>query len=94
MNKKGDITVTILVIGVFVVCTLAMAIFFLSSLQRADGFVDVGLIEKVSQRMENGDKFISDEDTGKLCLIESKKVRESWYSLRKTKEVFYVKYFK
>ena len=91
MNKKGDVTVVILVIGVFVVCTMAMVVFFLSSLQKAGEFVDVGLIEKVSERMEKGDNFLSD-NTGNF-LKENRLEREHWYNWKKTKEVFYVKYY-
>jgi len=96
-NKKADITITILVIGVFCVCALALVIFFLTSLQTTSDFVDTGLIEKISTRMEKGtsspDGFEIRKDVEVPYLKESRFVREHWYSLTKAKEAFYVKYY-
>jgi len=63
MNKKGDLSVTLLVIGVFVVCTLAMVLFFVSGVQDSKSFVKVGLIEKLNSRIEQGDSTV--DGTGK-----------------------------
>jgi len=87
MNKRGDVTVTILVIGILFVCLLALLTFFLSSIRTADDFVDIGLIEKAVLRSEQGD-FMA----GQNFIFEEKLVREHWYSLTKTKQVFSVKY--
>ena len=91
-NKKGDITITILVVGIFVVCTLALITFFLTSLSVSNDYVDVGLMEKVSIRMEKEELLSGPDEIGSYFLKESKLAREHWYSLTKTKEVFYVKY--
>lgn len=53
-NKKGDIPVTILVIGVFVVCTLAIFSFIHASLVINKSFVGVGLMEKANIDIEKG----------------------------------------
>lgn len=96
-NKRGDITTTILVVGVFAVCALAIIVFFLTSLKVASNFIDVGLIEKVSSRVEKfepGDAPDGYEERGNVnapYFIETKLAREHWYSLTKTKEVFSVK---
>ena len=47
MNKKGDIPVTILVIGVFVICALALLSFVKFNLDSDKDFVGIGLIETV-----------------------------------------------
>ena len=94
MDKKGDITVTILVVGVFVVCSLAMLIFFISGLETTNDFVNVGLVEKVKIRMEQGDAPDGDETRGNkvVSYLEEKKVVDPWFSDEKT--VFSVKYYK
>ena len=51
-NKKGDIPVTILVLGVFLICVTALASFhfFKNKMERV--FVGVDLIEKMNSRIE------------------------------------------
>ena len=97
MNKKADITITLLVIGVFVVCALAMITFFLVSLSVTSNFADVGLIEKINLRMEKGDVSNGVENfpdgTSSEYLKENRSVKEYVY-WGKDIEVFYVKYFK
>ncbi len=52
MDKKGDIPITILVIGVFVVCTLALFSFF-SSIKLLDhSFTGLDVIEEVNYEIE------------------------------------------
>ena len=46
MNKKGDIPVTILVFGVFAICTLAILSFHFSN--KKENISGVGLIEGVN----------------------------------------------
>jgi len=54
MNKKGDLPVTILVIGVFAVCTLALLSFFYSSFLIHKSFVGVEIIENANIQIEEG----------------------------------------
>ena len=51
-NKRGDIPVTILVIGVFVVCTLAILSFINSNLSISKTFVGTDLMEKANIDIE------------------------------------------
>ncbi len=51
-NNRGDIPITILVIGVFVICTLAILSFFVSSINLRNSFVGVDIIEKVNGVIE------------------------------------------
>ena len=52
MHKKGDVPVTILVIGVFVICCLALLSFFASTVQTRNLFVGINLLEKASAQIE------------------------------------------
>jgi len=87
-NKKGDVTVAILVIGILFVCLLALLTFFLSSIKTADDFVDIGVMEKAVLRAEKGDF-----KTGESFIEEKKFVREHWYSLKKEKLAFSILYY-
>jgi hypothetical protein len=53
MSKKGDIPLTILIIGVFGVCTLALISFFYSSYLINKAFVGVEIMEKANIQMES-----------------------------------------
>ncbi|MFH1503548.1 MAG: hypothetical protein ABIE36_02735 [Candidatus Diapherotrites archaeon] len=54
VNKKADIPVTILVIGVFAVCVLALIIFLNSSHYAGKYFAGINLIEEAKARIEAG----------------------------------------
>jgi hypothetical protein len=51
-NKRGDIPVTLLVIGVFVVCTLAMISFINSDRNSEKTFVGLEIMEKMNLDIE------------------------------------------
>jgi hypothetical protein len=52
MNKRGDLPVTLLIIGVFAVCTLALLSFFYSSYQLHKSFIGVGVVEQANIQIE------------------------------------------
>ena len=52
INKRADIPVTILVIGVFAVCVLALLSFLNSTHHFGKFFSGVGLIEEANARIE------------------------------------------
>ena len=52
MDKRGDIPITILVIGVFVVCTLALFSFFSSVKLLDHSFTGLDVIEEVNYKIE------------------------------------------
>jgi hypothetical protein len=54
MNKKGDLPVTILVIGVFAICGLALLSFFNSTIQIKKSFVGIDLMEEMNYKIEEG----------------------------------------
>ena len=47
-NKKADIPVSILVLGVFVICSLALLSFYSSSFKLRDSFVGLNLMEEMN----------------------------------------------
>ena len=52
MDKRGDIPITILVIGVFVVCTLALFSFFSSVKILSNSFTGLDVIEEMNYKIE------------------------------------------
>lgn len=53
MNKRGDISITLLVIGVFAICTLAIVSFLLHDKINPRGFVDLEIFENLSSQTED-----------------------------------------
>jgi len=52
MNRRGDIPVTILVIGVLFICGLALFSFYNSSIKVRNSFVGIKLMEDMSSQIE------------------------------------------
>ena len=52
MNKRGDLPVTILIIGVFGVCILAIFSFVYSSYKIHTSFIGVEIMEKANLQIE------------------------------------------
>ena len=53
INKKGDLPLTVLVIGVFAVCTLAIISFIYSSFLLHKSFVGTDIMEKANIQIES-----------------------------------------
>ena len=60
MNKKGDISITILVLGVVAICFLTILSFMNGSVESS--FVGVGLIETINSIDEEIKNGINNED--------------------------------
>ncbi len=52
MNKKGNLPIIILVLGVLAVCSLALLSFYASNFKISNNFVGVKLIEKLNSQIE------------------------------------------
>ena len=52
MNKKGNLPIIILILGVLAVCSLALLSFYSSNLKVSNNFVGVKLIEKLNSEIE------------------------------------------
>ncbi|MCL5730014.1 MAG: hypothetical protein M1165_00390 [Candidatus Pacearchaeota archaeon] len=61
VNKRGDISITILVIGVFAVCALAIFSFLIYRQQAAGNFANVDIITNLSKSLSD---FYFYVDTG------------------------------
>ncbi|MCL5018222.1 MAG: hypothetical protein M1416_00435 [Candidatus Pacearchaeota archaeon] len=51
-NRSGDIPITILVIGVIVICGIAMFSFFNSMVQTRNSFVGIGMVNEINMQAE------------------------------------------
>jgi len=54
MRKKGSLPITVLVLGVVLVCGLVLLSFYSSTISLAKPIVGVGLIEKMNLEVERG----------------------------------------
>lgn len=52
MNKKGDVPITLLVIGVFAICGLALLSFYVADVKVKRTFVGIDLVEKLNINVE------------------------------------------
>ncbi len=81
-NKRGDIPITILVVGVLLVCSMAIVSFFSSTIKARNSFVGINLMEQLNIQIE--EKIFNHENPAELY-IEKK---ETSGFLFWTKEVF------
>lgn len=90
MNKKGDLPVTILVIGVLIVCTLALISFLHSSSKVGKAFHGINLVEEANTRIETGnlDTLYLEKKVNKF----SPGFEDGDFSLFKEKIIFSVEY--
>ena len=51
-GKKGDVPITLLVIGVFGVCSLALLTFFISDFKISNSFVGLDVMEKMNAQID------------------------------------------
>ena len=107
-NYKADIPVTILVIGIFAICSLALLSFCSSDILVKHSFVGVGLIENINAEIEqysfsnslnnlnlkniNGKWFFYQEKKIKKGFLELEVTDKFPYFKRKEKLLFSVKY--
>ena len=90
MNKKADLPVTILVIGIFSICVLALIIFLNSSHYVGKYFTGINLIEEAKVRIEEGNlnHFYLDERKNKFDI----EIGEEGISLFEEKIIFSIEY--
>lgn len=51
-NRRADISITILVLGVLLVCGIAIFSFFNSMIQTKNSFIGVGMVEQINMQIE------------------------------------------
>ncbi len=99
MAKRANIPVTILVIGIFAVCTLALLSFIISKVNFREHFVGVGLMEKMNSQIEDysvhkdlGRVDIKINDKGERVFYQEKKKTYGILLWQKERVVFSVEY--
>jgi len=51
-NKKGDLPVTLLVIGIFALCGFALLTFFISDFKTTNSFVGLSVLQNVNSKID------------------------------------------
>ncbi len=59
-NKRGDVPITILVIGVFAICSLALLSFYIAEVRMERNFVGLDLMEKLDTNVEKYEVYVSE----------------------------------
>lgn len=72
MNKKADVPITILVIGIMLICAMALISFFSSTIKVRNSFVGINLVEKLNSQIE--EKIFNNENPAGLY-IEKKEMQ-------------------
>jgi hypothetical protein len=70
-NKRGDIPITILVVGVVLICAIALVSFFSTSIKVRNSFVGIGLVEQLDAQIEENSFYgnVSSDETSDLSKI-------------------------
>ncbi len=87
-NRRGDISITILVIGVLLICGIAIFSFFNSMIQTGNSFVGIGIVENLNMQVE--EKIFNGENPNGLYL--EKKMTEGFLLWSKEVLLFSVEY--
>jgi hypothetical protein len=99
-NKRADVPITLLTIGIFAICVLAILSFYFSNKELEESFIEVSLIEQINSEME---KYLFYEKVGineneiqDILEIKIDETGNKYLSLeklgRKEKVLFFVKY--
>lgn len=88
-NKRGDIPVTILVLGTFAICALALLSFYASSVSIGKSFVGIDLMEKMDSKINEYNfyksKGFSDERIEEIFSVEENfYFEEDYFEINKT----------
>lgn len=88
MNKKGDVPIVILVIGIILICCTAILSFFISSIKIRNSFIGIELTEELNSKIE--EKIFNGEDPSGLYL--EKKINKGILFWTKETLLFSVEY--
>jgi len=87
-DKRGDIPITILVIGIILVCAIAIFSFFSSTIKARNSFVGIGFVEKLNSQIE--EKSFAGQNPAGLYLED--KVNQGFLFWKKEVVLFSVEY--
>jgi hypothetical protein len=88
INKKGDLTTTILVIGVILICAIGIVSFFYSTIKIRNSFVGIDLTASLNSQIEQ--KTFNQENPAGLYL--EKNETSGFLFWQKDFTIFSVKY--
>ena len=77
-DKKGDISITILVIGVFVVCAFAIIAFLIYKQNISNGFVNSNIFEDLYSQIENYYFYINSGMTSQQAVSDINSLSNSY----------------
>lgn len=90
-NKKGEIPVVVLVIGVFAVCSLALISFYVSDIHVKESFAGLDTMQEMNIKIENASFY---DVSVKDFYLEKNVSEKKWFFLEEEEEVlFSVRYF-
>jgi hypothetical protein len=97
-NKRGDVTITVLVIGVFALCTLAMVSFYYASFEVRDASTGLGEMEKMNSNIEKyfGPVDLRDDFEEDVLKIDKDKQGNEFFMIEEKDDdvvIFQVKYY-
>lgn len=99
MRKKASIPVTILVLGIFTVCAIALLTFIIAKTHVRDTFIGVSLMEKMNAQIEehgvNGNINLVDtriNDKGERVFYQEKTKSSGFLWWKKERVIFSVEY--
>ena len=91
MNKKGDLTIVILVIGVLAVCVLALLNFYINDVERrSNAFIGLDKIHKINIKAEQG---VSAEQCPLGDCYKGEYIKKSVWPWVEDKLLFRVEYY-
>ncbi|MDP3965977.1 MAG: hypothetical protein Q8Q04_00415 [archaeon] len=88
--KKGDLPVTLLVIGIFALCGFALLTFFISDFKVSNSFVGVGAVGKMVSQVDEylfyRNSGVPEENLDEIFNIKEEFERKYFYEERSDKE--------
>jgi len=89
-NKRGDVPITILVLGTFVICSLALLSFFVSNLTISNSFENIDLMEKMNSKINEYNFYknqrLTDENIKEILKEEDFFMENDYFLINKTDE--------
>jgi len=94
-NKKADIPVTILVIGVFAICSLAIFSFMNSNILGKKDSLGIGLFEEIHSDVEKFYFYLSVGDSKEAAAEKiNASINKSQLIIERSNEIILIKYTK